>query len=609
MRTERGGSLKKTYLRNFLGLVVIPILLILGVALSAISLMVHRTAIEGMESDQSQIVSTLKTETQNLSIQLSHFVSANNDTAMGIAAGLDTDDFSARYAAESKLSEAFQAFISPDSRLLSAMFCLKSGRSAYLKDTILIPMKDLRGSGWYRAALAHPGSVQLGGYNTALFSLTYSSGSRGELVLVAALSPDAFIDRSGKVETVALFVTSGAGAVIRNAQARSGAACTAILDPGSKVLFGYPQKPDVSSVLSQIGDLRPGVFEKSLRIGGVRKKYTYLISEEPYTKWKVFTAVPTGELTGNLWRIMAPALLVIVGVLALFFLFSNYFLKNIIDPVHSMVDGLRRLEEGDLDTRVEPAGHREIRDMIHTFNHMVQHLKTSIQAEEAERQEKHEAEMRALQSQINPHFLVNSLNSIRFMAQVSKYDSIRRMAEAIIKILTCSFRSSSSLYTVREELDVLDSFIYLMKIRYSNGFDVAYHVDKACLDLRMPRLVLQPIVENSIVHGFRDTGEDIGHLQISVHRDEKFLYLEVEDDGSGMTEEEIRRVLSSGENEEKSGGHIGISNVSTRLRLRYGGLFSMKMESRPGEYTKTILRIPARSGGGEANEQSPDRGR
>ena len=109
--------------------------------------------------------------------------------------------------------------------------------------------------------------------------------------------------------------------------------------------------------------------------------------------------------------------------------------------------------------------------MIHSFNRMVRELKASIEENEQVQQKKHQAEVRALQSQINPHFLVNTLNSIRFMAQVSKFDGIRKMAEALIKILSCSFRGSISFYTVREELDVLDSYLYLMKIRYSDGFE------------------------------------------------------------------------------------------------------------------------------------------
>ena len=143
----------------------------------------------------------------------------------------------------------------------------------------------------------------------------------------------------------------------------------------------------------------------------------------------------------------------------MFYLFSSYFLKNIIDPIHNTVEGMRLVEEGRLDVHVVPVGQAELRVMIHSFNRMTRRLKQLMQENEEEQQKKHEAEIRALQSQINPHFLVNSLNSIRFIAQVSRYEAIARMAEALIKILSCSFRSNVGFYTLDEELEVLDGFI------------------------------------------------------------------------------------------------------------------------------------------------------
>ena len=230
--------------------------------------------------------------------------------------------------------------------------------------------------------------------------------------------------------------------------------------------------------------------------------------------------------------------------------------------------------------------------MIHSFNRMVRELRASIEENEQVQQKKHQAEVRALQSQINPHFLVNTLNSIRFMAQVSRFDGIRKMAEALIKILSCSFRGSISFYTVREELDVLDSYIYLMKIRYSDGFEVDYSIDETCMDYKVPRLILQPIVENSIVHGLAEKEDDIGHLTVSLKASGDSLIFTVEDDGRGMTEEEIRQLLTPRERAEGDNTSIGVENVLSRLKLNFGDRYGIRMESLPGKYTKTILTIP-----------------
>lgn len=109
------------------------------------------------------------------------------------------------------------------------------------------------------------------------------------------------------------------------------------------------------------------------------------------------------------------------------------------------------------------------------------------------------------------------------MAEVAKFDGIRKMVESLVSIVSCSFRSNSGFYTVGDELEMLKTYIYLMRIRYSNGFEVSYDVNEECLDYQIPRLTLQPIVENSITHGFDDTAEELGEIRISIYSDDDFF--------------------------------------------------------------------------------------
>ncbi len=191
---------------------------------------------------------------------------------------------------------------------------------------------------------------------------------------------------------------------------------------------------------------------------------------------------------------------------------------------------------------------------------------------------------------------MNSLNSIRFIAQMSKYESIARMAEALIKILSCSFRSNTGFYSLKEELEVLDSFIYLMKIRYSDGFDIKYEIEESCLSCLVPRLILQPVVENSIVHGFSGLMDEMGIIWMTAREADGFLFLEIRDNGKGMSEEELSRILNGEEEKEGKKDHvsIGITNVKTRLTLNYGESCEFEMESGKGRFTRTSIRIPIR---------------
>lgn len=281
-------------------------------------------------------------------------------------------------------------------------------------------------------------------------------------------------------------------------------------------------------------------------------------------------------------------LVIIAALMLLFNIFSHYFLKNIIHPVNDIIQGLKVVQTGNLDVHITPKGQSEIRNMIHSFNQMVRRLKILIKENEQQQLKKQEAEMKALQSQINPHFLVNSLSSIRFMAQVSRFEGIRKMAEALIKILSCSFRSNQSTYTIREELEMLDSFIFLMSIRYSDGFQFEKEVDEKCLDYQIPRLILQPLVENSIVHAFTEK-EDIGVIKVSVYEDTEWIYLTVEDNGKGISEAQKKRIFS--EEEKEDNYSIGIRNVYTRLKLNYGEDSKFVIDSREGSYTKTKIAL------------------
>jgi len=256
---------------------------------------------------------------------------------------------------------------------------------------------------------------------------------------------------------------------------------------------------------------------------------------------------------------------------------------------------MARLDANDLEVQIQPTGQKEIQDLMTSFNQMVLSIKNMLHLTEETMQKKHEAEIQALQSQINPHFIVNTLNSIRFMAQVAKFDGIRKMAEALVSIVSCSFRSNVSFYTVREELDMLETYVYLMRIRYSNGFEVSYDVRPECMDYLLPRLTLQPVVENSITHGFDEMDEELGQIQISVYQTEKFLCLAVWDNGRGMTDEQIELLLGGRARRQDGNSSIGLENVQARLRLNFGEAARIKFESKLQKFTRVTLEIPLRS--------------
>lgn len=596
---KKHSSLKKVYYRSFVLLIVVPILLLFLVSLSITRYMMQKNAVNNIQNSQEAIRSSLTEASRKTALQLSHLVFVNNNEVLSLAAAINSSDGNKRYEYNNRLNEMFRAAAAPSQNTISAMFYMKNGEIVYLKDEIRLPKEEMENEAWYQKAMQRQDVVSLGIFDTSRQNITYSRLKSGQCVLVAALSPGRLLDRSKTIEIVMLFDVTPVGDLIKKYNRDPLLGVTFLIDKSGTLLFAGENHEQAAGFLENLSleDLNEGqsrYFRRWLQDPdtGRRGNYTIVSSEGGQPGWRLITCVKTENLTAAYNR-MAVIWVVVAGILMfLFYLFSRFFLRSIIGPVHTMVEGLREVEAGNLDTHIEPAGHTEIRNMIHSFNQMVRQLKVSIAENEQVQKKKHEAEVRALQSQINPHFLVNTLNSIRFMAQVSRFEGIRRMAEALIKILSCSFRGNISFYTVKEELEVLDSYLYLMKIRYSNGFEVAYQIDEGCLDYRMPRLILQPVVENSIVHGLSEKEDDIGHLQVQVSQNEEFVIFTIADDGTGMTEDEIKYLFTPKERQAGDNTSIGVENVYARIKLYFGEKCRMSMESQTGKYTRTTIEIP-----------------
>ena len=583
MWLNKKKNLKASYYHTFLALIVIPILLIIIISIAIIRTMMIDSATRSIKRAQDNIIATLGGEVKDVSLRLSHFVYVNDNEIMKIAAMTDTQDFTKRYSAARMLSESFNFAMGPVQDILSAVFYMKDGESTYMKDDIILPDEEIKAASWYQQALDDKNMVKVGFYDRNVTA----SRKAHMLTIVAGLSPGIDVDRDNVVEMAALFVSSQTGNLIKEYNKEKLLGVTMLLNPDGTPVFDV--NDGMRFFIPEI--ISGGETELHHKLDG--KNYVYVISEEPVTGLLAVSVVDSELLTRDFTRIAAVIVAVTVVLFGLFYLFSSYFLKNIIDPIHNTVEGMRLVEEGRLDVHVVPVGQAELRVMIHSFNRMTRRLKQLMQENEEEQQKKHEAEIRALQSQINPHFLVNSLNSIRFIAQVSRYEAIARMAEALIKILSCSFRSNVGFYTLDEELEVLDGFIYLMKIRYSDGFEIEYEIGEGCGSCMVPRLILQPIVENSIVHGFSGQEEELGKITVKARLEDQYLYITVRDNGKGMTEEEIRRLLSNETAENEDYVSIGVTNVNTRLVLNYGDECTLQIRSEVGRYTETVLRIPA----------------
>lgn len=594
MKSGKGKppSLKGIYYRTFVSLVAIPLLMVFIGTMFVINHQIRKASLENISTFQEGLADTLKQEIDENSLQMAHFVYSQDGYFLQLAESVASTEGTVQYKYNNELAEGFQMAMVPSQNIVGGTFYMKNGAQVHMKETVLLSTASVRGTRWYQQAMERKNVVAVGAYDTGNMRFTANTQKNRQLILVSALSPDATLDKGGQVEMSAFFTVSKAGTSMRKKGRSNALGTTVLLDEEGTLLFSGNET--VSEYFRQHGpEFVEGTVEYHAAPDGEHPaKYLFQTRVIPCCGWKLVTVVRSSILTQGLDRIGVLLGLVISGLLGLFFLFSRYFLNSIVNPVHAVAEGMEKLVNNDLNVQVQPMGQPEIQNLMVSFNQMVLSLKNMLEVNAEAQRRKHRAEIQALQSQINPHFIVNTLNSIRFMAQVTGYAGIQKMAESLMKIVSCSFRSNISFYTLREELDVLDSYVYLMRIRYADSFEVSYDIAEDCLDYMLPRLLLQPVVENSITHGFAEMEEELGQIDVTARRKGEMLCLIVRDNGCGMSQEQIEQILHGHAQTVDDNTSIGLKNVLARIRLNFGGKAQMEITSEPQKYTQTVIRLP-----------------
>lgn len=259
----------------------------------------------------------------------------------------------------------------------------------------------------------------------------------------------------------------------------------------------------------------------------------------------------------------------------------------IIRPITRLSEGMDKVGNQEFSELKIPYGGNEIKHLTERFNQMSGKIRELILRVREEEAEKNEQRLKVLYMQIGPHFLYNTLNSIKWLAVLNKQDTIRQMIESVMKIMNgVTYESAQDMITIEHELKLLDSYIYIQKVRFM-GFDVYYDVPEEILNYKIDRFILQPFVENSILHGIRDMQAG-GAIRIVIRlHDEKSLQVDIYDNGKGIEKNE--EINWSREREDS----IGIKNVRERIYLHYGNNYGVVVENNPDKGVHVKLSLPA----------------
>ncbi len=316
----------------------------------------------------------------------------------------------------------------------------------------------------------------------------------------------------------------------------------------------------------------------------------------PEPGYYLVSIVNETSLFGHFTLFSLISMAIILCVVLMFIFYFKWYMNRLLIPLGHLTDGMKEVEHRNLDTQVEMCRQQDIARMISTFNNMVKQIKRLIRDKEQAEKEKYQEELHTLQSQMNPHFLMNTLNTLKFMAISAHYTGMQDMVMALENILAAVLNRDGGFYTVKDEQSVLNSYIYIMQFRYMDSFEVETEWNPGILDCKVPKLILQPIVENCITHGFENLGEGLGKIMITGTIRDGNLVFEITDNGKGMDQDTIQQILSNPERSEPSEHPhrrtIGVSNTDRRLKLNFGPKYGVSIESKLGSYTKVTLTLP-----------------
>ncbi len=381
----------------------------------------------------------------------------------------------------------------------------------------------------------------------------------------------------------------------------SGVSGVAIMNEEWKVLFYDKTLVEIPDEIIKGDD--QGIFENDDYI------MSYGISES--TGWHMCIVMSKKEIFQGQNEIIS----ILIGVVCFIILFtvmiSNKCFAVITENFKRLIDGMERVKRGDLTTQVIEKNQDEISVLINEFNDMMIRVNNLMKTVEAKQLLLKEAEIKALQQQINPHFIFNIMETIMGLASEGMDDEVIEVSQCMSSMLRYNTRFEN-ITQIKEELKQINNYVNIMKIRFEDRFEAFFDIDESCLDCNIVKFTLQPLVENAISHGLRETYSD-GMLRIRIKKEDDNISIMIFDNGIGISQENLkelnRRFRDTSERpldyieQYKS---LGLLNVYLRMKIYYGSKFLMEIFSKEKKGTCIAITIPFVKDGGEQNVSGND---
>lgn len=346
----------------------------------------------------------------------------------------------------------------------------------------------------------------------------------------------------------------------------------------------YLDLPYIKEVLSK----GKGCFDT--KIDGTNKMIVF--NKFRMSDWIIVEELSYQDLNGQNMVLFNSTILVILISIIISFTLTVYLSSNLTNPLKKIKRHMKNISKGNFIKDESIEGDDEIGELGKGINEMSINIKALLDFKLMEEEIKRKLELKLLQSQVNPHFLYNTLNSIKWMATVQKADGIGNAVSALGRLLKNLAKGTSDKITLKEEVDLIDDYVFIQNIRYGGRIKFEKLHCEELMEYKIVKFTLQPIVENAIFHGI-EPKKDAGVITLELSEAGEDLLISLRDDGIGMTEDKIKKLFSVS-NIDKSIGlsSMGIKNVDDRLKLTYGSNYGLTVNSEEGCFTEVIINIP-----------------
>ena len=311
------------------------------------------------------------------------------------------------------------------------------------------------------------------------------------------------------------------------------------------------------------------------------------------TDWFMVTILPAPPLIHESNHLMLQIALLYAGFLVLALIFANVLAHSITGRLSSVIRQMQTVRHGPPTPMESPQAHDEIGDLIDTYNYMTRKMYELMEKQAKAAEDLRIAEFNSLQAQINPHFLYNTMDMINWMALLGQTEEISHAVQSLSRFYKLTLSRKKGISTIARELEHVTIYVQLQNMRYHDSIELITDIPDELSEYQIPKLTLQPVVENSILHGILEKESKSGTIVITGWMENEDIVLLISDDGVGIPPEILSTILSGKGNSQSGGTNIAVYNTHRRLQILYGKDYGLTYSSNPGEGTEVEIRFPA----------------